>query len=160
VAQLATPRKPTRYAEAEGIYREVLRLDPSFLPARQKLWIAYALEGKTQQAGEELENLMRLLDHRDVLGRVKSTQPAERYRQEVEAYIQSGLLSPYERARYLALLGRGPEAVKALMDAKAEQSAWIVYLRIEPAFDGIRGTPAFEELLRAANIPPSAPLER
>ena len=45
------------YAKAEGAYQEVLKINPGFLPARQKLWITYAVEGKTEQAAAELENL-------------------------------------------------------------------------------------------------------
>jgi Tfp pilus assembly protein PilF len=141
------------YAKAEAAYLQVLELDPSFLTARQKLWITYALEGKTQQAEAELENVMRLFGNLDLLERLEKSPPAARFQVAVSSYIQSGLLTPYERARYLALLGRGREAVQALQEAQRQQSAWMVYLRIEPVFDRIRTTPGFDQLVRNARIP-------
>jgi TolB-like protein/DNA-binding winged helix-turn-helix (wHTH) protein len=141
------------YAKAEDAYLEVLKLDPGFLPARQKLWITYAEEGKTEQAAAELENLMRLFGHDQLLQRVERANPPARYRTAVQGYAESGVLSPYERARYLSLLGKKPEAVRALSEAAAQRSSWMVYLRIEPVFDAIRSRPDFADLVRQANIP-------
>ena len=141
------------YAKAEESYQEVLKLDPGFLPARQKLWITYAAEGKTEQATTELENLMRLFGHQQLLRQVERATPSARYRAAVQGYADSGVLTPYERARYLSLLGKKPEALHALGEAAAEHSAWMVYLRIEPVFDVIRARPEFADLVRQARIP-------
>jgi TolB-like protein/DNA-binding winged helix-turn-helix (wHTH) protein/Tfp pilus assembly protein PilF len=141
------------YAKAEEAYHEVLKLDPGFLPARQKLWITYAAEGKTEQATTELENLMRLFGHEQLLRQVERASPSARYRAAVQGYADSGVLTPYERARYLSLLGKKPEALHALGEAAGEHSAWMVYLHIEPVFDGIRARPEFADLVRQARIP-------
>jgi TolB-like protein/DNA-binding winged helix-turn-helix (wHTH) protein/tetratricopeptide (TPR) repeat protein len=141
------------YAKAEEAYQGVLKLDPGFLPARQKLWITYAMEGKTEQATAELENLMRLFGHDKLLKQVEGANASTRYQAAVQGYADSGALTPYERARYLALLGKKPEALRALSEAAAQHSAWMVYLRIEPVFDSIRSRPDFGDLVRQANIP-------
>ncbi len=141
------------YARAEEAYLGVLKLDPGFLPARQKLWITYAIEGKTEQATTELENLMRLFGNQQLLQRVEGANISARYQAAVQGYVESGVLTPYERARYLALLGKKPEAVRALNEAAAQRSSWMVYLRIEPVFDAIRSRPDFVGLERQANIP-------
>ena len=141
------------YVRAEEAYQEVLKLDSGFLPARQKLWITYAIEGKTEQAGSELENLMRLFGHQNLLQKAEKAKSANRYQTDVQEYVDSGVLSRYEKARYLALLGRKPEAVRALSEAAAQRSAWMVYLRIDPVFDGLRSRPDFADLVRQANIP-------
>jgi TolB-like protein/DNA-binding winged helix-turn-helix (wHTH) protein/Tfp pilus assembly protein PilF len=148
------------YAKAESAFEEVLKLDPSFLPAHQKLWITYALDGKKEQAARELENLMRLFGHRDLLDQVEKSHPLARYQTGVAAYIQSGVLTPYERARYLALLGRNKEAVQALSEAAARRSAWMIYLGIEPAFDHLRKAPEFENLVHDARVPENNPATR
>jgi hypothetical protein len=51
------------------------------------------------------------------------------------------------------LLGRKPEAVHALGEVAAQRSPWMVYLRIEPAFDELRSRADFADLVRQANIP-------
>jgi hypothetical protein len=48
---------------------------------------------------------------------------------------------------------RKPEAVRALAEAAAQRSAWMVYLRIEPVFDVIRPRQEFGDLVRQVNIP-------
>jgi serine/threonine-protein kinase len=144
------------YAKAEEAYLETLKLDPSFLPARQKLWIAYAADGKPGQAENELENVMRLYGHQSILHRAEKTNPSSRYEVALRAYVDSGVLSAYERARYLALLGKKQEAIQALREAAGERSAWIVYLGIEPVFDGMRTLPEFKDLEKRANIPEPA----
>jgi len=144
------------FAGAESIFVDVLKVDPGFLPARQKLWITYAKEGKTEQAGAELENLMRLFGHGNLLQAVEKSKPEMRYETAVRAYVDSGELSAYEKARYLALLGKGREAVESLKEAARQRSSWIVYLRIEPTFDGMRAMPEFEHLAKEARIPEMA----
>ena len=141
------------YAKAEQAFQEVLKLDPGFLPARQKLWITYAAEGKTEQATAELENLMRLFGHEQLLQRVEGANPSAKYQAAVQGYADLGVLTPYEKARYLALLGKKSEAVRALREAAAQRSAWMVYLQIEPVFDALRSRPEFAELVLQANIP-------
>ena len=71
----------------------------------------------------------------------------------MQTYVESGTLSRYEKARYLALLGRKPEAVHALGEAAAQRSPWMVYLRIEPVFDELRSRADSADLVRQANIP-------
>ena len=144
------------FTGAESALTDVLKLDPGFVPARQKLWITYAEEGKKEQAAAELENLMRLFGHRDLLQIVDRAGAEQRYAAGVQAYADSGVLSAYEKARYLALLGKKREAVLALQDAAAQRSSWIVYLRIEPVFDPMRDMPEFQKLVDEARIPEPA----
>jgi len=145
------------FAKAEQAYLEVLKLDPGFLPARQKLWITYAQEGKKEQAANELLNIMRLYGHENLLKSAEQAKQSARYETAIQAYITADVLSSYERARYLALLGKKQPALQALRQAAAEHSAWIVYLGIEPVFDELRTSPEFVSLLKQANFPVPAP---
>ena len=110
-------------------------------------------ERRKEQATTELENLMRLFGHSQLLQRLEGTNRSARYQMAVQGYVESGRLTPSERARYLALLGKKPEAMRALGEAAAQRSAWMVYLRIEPVFDTIRLRQEFVDLVRQANIP-------
>jgi TolB-like protein/DNA-binding winged helix-turn-helix (wHTH) protein/Tfp pilus assembly protein PilF len=141
------------FAKAEEEYQGVMKLDSSFLPARQKLWITYAEEGKKDQAASDLENLIRLFGHQKRLENVERVKPPARYETAIRAYVDAGVLSAYEKARYLALLGKKQEALEALRAAAAERSAWIIYLQIEPAFDSIRTSSEFANLVKQANFP-------
>jgi TolB-like protein/DNA-binding winged helix-turn-helix (wHTH) protein/Tfp pilus assembly protein PilF len=146
------------FPKAEVGFLDVLKVDPEFLPARLKLWIAYAEEGKTQQAEAELENVMRLYGQDKLLQSVQKKKPEERYEAALRGSVDANILTAYERARYLALLGRKREAIEALRSAAAEQSAWIIYIKIEPVFEAMRNMPEFVELAKRANFPePTSP---
>jgi TolB-like protein/DNA-binding winged helix-turn-helix (wHTH) protein/Tfp pilus assembly protein PilF len=141
------------YAKAEKEYQDVLKLDPGFVPARQKLWITYAVEGKRQEAANELENVMRLFGNNELLAKVEKAKPADRYETALRNYVAAGILSRYEQARYLALLGNQHGTMEALKEAAGERSAWIVYIRIEPVFAPMRKSAEFAELEKRANFP-------
>ena len=137
-------------------YEATLRLDPVFVPAHQKLWIAYAIQGHKQKAAGELENVFRVFGHDDMAKRVEGTDPAHRYELAVTSYADSGYLSAYEHARVLSLLGRKEEALQALSQAEAQHSSWLTYLAVEPAFDPIRSTPRFQQLVAEVGARSSA----
>lgn len=67
--------------------------------------------------------------------------------------VDANILTAYERARYLALLGRKRDSIEALRSAAAEHSAWIIYLKIEPVFESMRNMPEFVKLTKWANFP-------
>ena len=73
----------------------------------------------------------------------------------MQAYLDERILSAYESARYLALLGKKREALEALKEATEQRSPWMVYIQIEPVFDGLRDTGEFRELVKRANFPES-----
>jgi TolB-like protein/DNA-binding winged helix-turn-helix (wHTH) protein len=139
------------YPAAIADYQDVLQTDPAFVPAIAKLWIAYACEGKTDQAASELEDLFRSykLD-----GPVKTAQErgqaasrGSRFRAQVLSYANSGYLSGYEKARYLAIAGQDREAIESLQQAESKRDGWLVYAGVDPAFDSLRSSPQFQKLL-------------
>jgi len=141
------------YPAAIADYKKVLQTDPAFIPAQSKLWIAYACDGKMDQAGDELDSLFRLYN---LSGPVQAAAKQERsqaasedsrFRAEVLSYANSGYLAVYEKARYLALAGRNREALASLAEAESQHDSWLVYAGVEPAFDPLRSSPQFEKLL-------------
>jgi TolB-like protein/DNA-binding winged helix-turn-helix (wHTH) protein len=138
---------PTAIAD----YQDVLQTDPAFVPAQAKLWIAYACAGKNDLAASELDDLFRSYK---LSGPVKTAQeqgqaasPGLRFRAEVLSYANSGYLSSYEKARYLAIAGQNPEALQSLQVAESKHDGWLVYAGVDPAFDPLRSSPQFQKLL-------------
>ncbi|HYB61056.1 MAG TPA: winged helix-turn-helix domain-containing protein [Methylomirabilota bacterium] len=139
------------YPAAIADYQDVLQTDPAFVPAIAKLWIAYACEGKPDLAASELDDLFRSYK---LEGPVKAAQeqgqganPESRFRAELLSYANSGYLSAYERARYLALAGQTREAIESLQQAESKRDGWLVYAGVDPAFDPLRSSPQFQKLL-------------
>jgi len=141
------------YPTAIADYRKVLQTDPAFIPAQSKLWIAYACDGKMDQAGNELDAMFRLYKLSGPVqaaaeqGRGQLASADSRFREKLLSYANSGYLSNYERARYLTLAGQNREALKSLAAAESQRDAWLVYAGVEPAFDPLRTSPQFERLL-------------
>jgi TolB-like protein/DNA-binding winged helix-turn-helix (wHTH) protein/Tfp pilus assembly protein PilF len=141
------------FPKAVAGYQEVLQLDPLFVVAHQKLWIAYALEGNKGQAVEELGNVFRFFGHSELANTIDQTDISSRYSVALQTYVDSGYLTLYEKARYLSLLGKKKEALEALDEAAAQRSSWMIYLGVEPAFDLLRSSPEFRKLSASANVP-------
>jgi hypothetical protein len=53
-------------------------------------------------------------------------------------------------------LGEWEKAFECLERACAERDAWLVWLGVEPVFDGLRDDPRFIALLRKTNNPAAA----
>jgi len=139
------------YTTAIAEFQSVLQTDPQFLPVHQKLWIAYWLQGEKNQAGRELESVFRLFDRESLVnrisGRARAADAGTRYRAEILAYANSGLLPYYEQARFFALAGEKDAALKSLQKAESERNSWLVYAGVEPAFDSLRRSGQFRRIL-------------
>jgi TolB-like protein/DNA-binding winged helix-turn-helix (wHTH) protein/Tfp pilus assembly protein PilF len=139
------------YATAIADYQSVLQSDPKFTPAREKLWIAFALQGQSQDAARELESVFQAYHHSALAERI-STGPkpgdqSARLRAELVAYAGSGFLTSYEKARYLALAGERQAALRSLAEALRARESWLVYAGIEPAFDSLRDSSDFQRIV-------------
>jgi len=148
------------YVGAIADYQEVLRKNPKFIPAQNKLWIAYALHGDAQRAGAQLDALFRSYDHPGLVDRIVATErsddPAAYLRADVLAYANSGYLSSYEQARFFAVAGENEKAIESLQTAISNRNSWMVYAGIEPAFDPLRSSPQFNQLLAAVGLKPKS----
>lgn len=141
---------------AIATYEGVLRTDPNFYPAHVKLWAAYALQGKQEQATGELEEMFRLDQHEDVVDRIskqaQSASGAERFHVKLLGYASSGDLTKYEKATCLALAGEKQAALESLKEAESERNSWLVYVGVDPAFDSLRTSPQFRALLSDVHL--------
>ncbi|MGH9708200.1 MAG: winged helix-turn-helix domain-containing tetratricopeptide repeat protein, partial [Candidatus Acidiferrales bacterium] len=140
------------FATAIADYQSVLQSDPQFFPAHDKLWIAYALAGQNQQASAELGGIFRFYHHANLVDRIsaqaRSADPQARLRAEVLSYANSGYLTTYEKARYLAVAGEYRAALATLETAESRRDSWLVYAGIEPAFERLRTSAQFQHMLK------------
>jgi len=65
------------YTGAISDYQNVLHADPKFIPAQNKLWIAYALQGEPQNADSELNLLFRSYQHPGLAKEISASDTAE-----------------------------------------------------------------------------------
>jgi TolB-like protein/DNA-binding SARP family transcriptional activator/Tfp pilus assembly protein PilF len=142
------------YDQAMSQCLRTLELDPSF--ALAQLWLGQALErvGRFDEAAAAIERALGLGDQsaisRAALARVLALdgQPdrARSLLAELEAEDGESYLPPYEIARVYEALGSGEDVMGWLERALSERSHSMVFLRVDPGFETMRGDPAFERL--------------
>jgi len=145
-----------RYEEAVALHRRILDIDPEFMPARGDLARALEYSGRTTEAMEQYERAIQLAgasmqgvsaglaNALVVAGRTDEARAmlAELSRRRTERYVSAWALASIH-----AGLGEKEEALHWLDRAFEERDSSLVWLKVHPRFDALRGEPRFEALL-------------
>ena len=115
-----------RYEEALAELQKADDLAEGNPRIKADLGRAYAMWGKRNEAQKILNNLIDL--------------------------SQRQYVSPYFIAEVYMGLGDNDQAFQWLDSAYEERSNWLVYLKTEPKFDGLRSDPRFIDLLQRLNL--------
>jgi TolB-like protein/Flp pilus assembly protein TadD len=144
-----------RFERSLAPYRKCLELDPTFGAAHTDL--ARSLE-HLGRAGEAVEEFERGTAGPDGLPRPSSglailyaragrLDEARATLQAVQALSQKQFVSPYGIASYYAVTGDNDRALDWLEKAYSERDGTLVWLKVHPRLDGLRGEPRFRDLL-------------
>ena len=150
-----------RFDEAISHCRKTLELDPAYYGARTCLALSYAQRGAGAQAVRELERdgsgsaqtPSALADLGYVYARAGRSMDAHKVITELTNRSSREYVSPYALALVHAGLGENGRALEWLERAGEERSPRLVFLRVEPAFDGLRGDPRFDAIRRKLGLP-------
>ena len=142
-----------RYDEAIEHCKKLLDVDPNFFPARRYLGLVYEQKGMYKEAIAEFQQaskisgsplMMSLLAHAYAVSGNKAE--AERLLVQLGQQKQR-YVSPYTVATIYAGLGKKDEAFKWLEKAFDERDIWLMNLRVDPLFKGLRSDHRFSDLL-------------
>ena len=150
-----------RFDEAIAQCRKTLELDPAYLAARTCLAVAYAQRGAHEQAVCELERdgsgraqtPYVLADLGYVYARAGRSNDAHTIIAELTNRSTREYVPPYALALVHAGLGENGRALEWLERAGEERSPRLVFLSVEPTFDGVRGDPHFAAFRRKLGLP-------
>ena len=150
-----------RFDEAIAQCRKTLELDPAYYGARTCLALAYAQRGAQEQAVLELERdgsgpaqtPSALADLGYLYARAGRSKDAHKVITELTNRSSHEYVTPYALALVHAGLGENGRAVEWLERAGEERSPRLVFLSVEPAFDGLRGDPRFAAVRRKLGLP-------
>lgn len=115
------------YPEAEAALQKIGSLR-TWTPAMAALGFLYAKEGKRKEAEGVLQEFT------DLAGRGRYP-------------------SSYAIAVIYAGLGERDQVFRVLEDALRERSHWLVWLKRDPRWDGVRDDPRFKDLVRRVGLP-------
>jgi tetratricopeptide (TPR) repeat protein len=144
-----------QYERAISYYRRCIELDPTFPPGHTDLARALDLVGRCDEALDEFLHgttapgarpvaspALALLLHR--AGR------RDEARETILAVLDREgppLVSPWGVASYYAVTGETEQALDWLERAHVQRDGALVWLKVHPRLDGIRGEPRFRDLL-------------
>ena len=135
-------------------------MEPNFEPAFNYLGAAYAQKRMYPEAIQEFEKWLALspanpralaaLAHTYALSGRRAE--AEKRLRELQTLSQSRYVPAYDVATVYVGLGDKVEAIEWLEKAYEEQSAWIIWIKIEPYFEALHDQPRFHALLRRMGL--------
>jgi tetratricopeptide (TPR) repeat protein len=143
-----------QYDRAIEQLRKTLEIDPNFAEARFQLAMVYEQKKMYREAEAEFTRCVELFADpaiRAWLGRVYALEgrrrDAERILTEMHEVAMQKYVSPYPLATVYAALGDRDRAMELLNKVFEERSYYVVWLNVDPIWDGMRGDRRFAELL-------------
>jgi len=149
-----------RYDEAIEHCKRLLDVDPNFFPAHRYLGLAYEQKGMYTEAIDQFQQGVKLSGSPLILSLLghayaASGKKAEAQRILVELNNQKQrYVSPYTVATIYAGLGEKDQAFKWLEKAFEERDIWLMNLKVDPVFAGLRSDRRFESLLQRTALTP------
>jgi len=144
-----------RFERSLAPYRKCLELDPTFGAAHTDLARSLEHVGRADEAVEEFvrgtagpDGSPRPSSGLAILyARAGRLDDAHATLQAVQALSQKQFVSPYGIASYYAVVGDNGRALDWLEKAYSERDGTLVWLKVHPRLDGLRGEPRFRDLL-------------
>jgi DNA-binding winged helix-turn-helix (wHTH) protein/TolB-like protein/Flp pilus assembly protein TadD len=154
-----------RFAAAVEQLRAAVELDPTFARAHQELGRAYRQRGLVDLAVSELSRAVALSDHASsAIAELASARAAagdlrgaHELLDELTRRASAGTyVSPYHFAVVAAALGDRERAVAELRAAYEHRFNWVVFVAVEPQWDGLRGLPGFQDIVAKLGLTSAA----
>lgn len=150
-----------QYDRAIEEYRKSLETNPNFPRTRSLLGAAYARKGMHVEAIEELRKAMELPGQDQlalaflaytyaVTGEVGE---ARKLLRELKERAKREHVPSINFAWIYTGLDEQEIALQWLEKAGVERSRWVLFVRVDPAFEGLRSVRGFEELLQRMGFP-------
>ncbi len=154
-----------RYDEAIENYQKILAANPANQTAHLYVGLAYAQQGQWAEAVAELEKGAADRNAGGVAALAYGYALAGRREEALKLLkeLTEGtkkpftrfptIVPPYRVAAVYAALGEKEQALDWLEKDYAARGGWMVWLKVDPAFDPLRQDPRFQELLQRLNFP-------
>jgi serine/threonine protein kinase/tetratricopeptide (TPR) repeat protein len=150
-----------RYDEAIGYYRKCIAMDDGFLPGHTDLARALELAGRYEEAIREFRAAEALapkgppepssgLAH--VFAQMGRREEALAIIEQLKALSTQRYVSPYGIASIYACMGEVETALDWLEKAYDEHDQTLVWVKVHPRLDPLRGEPRYESLLKKMNL--------
>jgi len=145
-----------KYDEAIQQFQKTLQMNPKFPLAHLWLGRAYQQKGMYEDAIAEYEKaddalpgwIVTLAGIGNVYGVSGKKKEAREMLERLEKLSQRKYVTPYGVALVYVGLGDKDQALIWLGKAVEDRAHWLVWMRLDPRWDPIRGDPRFKEITR------------
>jgi TolB-like protein/DNA-binding winged helix-turn-helix (wHTH) protein/tetratricopeptide (TPR) repeat protein len=150
-----------QYAQAISQLRNTLEMDPNFALPRMVLGQAYEQKGMVPQAIAELQKAAAVShDSPPMLGSLGHAFGVAGNKAEADKILgrlleqsKKQYVSPFYVSIVYAGLHENEKALDWLEKAYEDRSNAIIFVKVDPDFDGLRSNPRFQVLLRRLALP-------
>ncbi|MCI0440890.1 MAG: tetratricopeptide repeat protein, partial [Chloroflexi bacterium] len=150
-----------QYDEAISHLCQTVEMDSSFAPAHFHLGLAYEQEAMQTNAITELRTAARLsasapvyvAELANACARAGQRREAQKLLEDLKTVSKQEYVSPYQIAAIYVGLGEKEPGLAWLEKSYTERALWLVYIKVDPQFDSLRGDSRFQDLLRRMNFP-------
>jgi eukaryotic-like serine/threonine-protein kinase len=148
------------FPQAIAQIQKTLSADSGFVPAHVSLGRAYQQTGKYSEAIAEFRRALELsqgdTNELTYLGQAyaaaRRQADARKTLADLKERSQQTYVQPLAIALIHILLGEKDQAFDWLQKAFEDRSTGLVYLKVDPVYDGVRNDPRFSELLRRVGL--------
>ena len=148
-----------RYDEAEARFRALLQIQPRMRQARWGLWAVFHEQRRYAEAYGEVKSYFGVLDDRRTIGALERGYAEGGYMlalrraaEELAERSETINIRSYTVAMLYARTDEKDLALDWLERSFDARDVNVRYLRVMPAFSGLRGHPRYEALLRRMNL--------
>ncbi|HXA09717.1 MAG TPA: tetratricopeptide repeat protein [Chthoniobacterales bacterium] len=150
-----------RYDEAIEQLRKTVEMDPAFYYAHWNLGQALELKGQLKEARAEYEKAITLSDDplpraflAELCAKTGQKEKAREILAELRRVPKDTYVSPYNFALIYIGLGEKDEALRELENTYEDRDGYsIVFIKVDPMLDPLRGDPRFEALVEKTGRP-------
>ncbi len=148
------------YAQAIEQCQKVLAMDANFAPAHVYLGRAYEQKPAFPEAIAELRKALDISEgdtnELAALGQAYAVSHQEGEARKILDQLKERSQQTYVQPMWIAVihlgLGEKDQAFDWMQKAYEDRSAWLVYLKVDPLFDPVRGDARFADLLRRVGL--------
>jgi tetratricopeptide (TPR) repeat protein len=148
-----------RNDEAIAQLKKTLEMEPDFAEARFQLALVYEAKRMYTEALQEFDHARRLFQDPTMIGwngrvyaLMGSRAEALKIAEELKEMAAARYVSPYMLAIIYTALGEREHAYEWLDKVYQERSYYVIWLKVDPVFDGLRSDARFMDLMRKVGL--------